>query len=411
MFSKFMKTVNEYPRQFWILMGASFIDRLGGALLFTFFSLYITDKFKVGLTEVGLLWLVFSITGMIGSFIGGALTDKFGRKIVVIASLVLTALSSLGLGLAESMTSLYLAGFISGLVSTIGHPAMQAMLADMLPEEQRADGFGIFRVVFNVATIIGPVIGGLLAVFSYLLLFVVDAATSIIMAIIVIFLIQETLQRKADDKVETTAQSFKGYGQVLQDGIFMAFLAAGIVAQFTYLQMYSALPVFLRDVHGVSPAGFGWIMSMNATLVVLFQFWITRKMRPVPPMLGLAIACLFYLLGFGMYGFVSNYLLFMLAMLIITIGEMLFFPTSQALVARLAPEDKRGRYMAIFGFSYTIPSATGTLVAGIIVDTLNPNWLWYLCAIGALIAATLFIALHRFRPQQSETALELAVGD
>src|SRR5262245_29757219 len=127
--SRIQKTFNEYPRQFWILMGASFIDRIGGSLLFTFFSLYITEKFKVGLTEVGLLWLVFSVTGIIGSFIGGALTDKLGRKIVVIASLVLTALSSLGLGLADSITTLYIAGFMSGLVSNIGHPAIQAMLA------------------------------------------------------------------------------------------------------------------------------------------------------------------------------------------------------------------------------------------------------------------------------------------
>jgi MFS family permease len=104
---------------------------------------------------------------------------------------------------------------------------------------------------------------------------------------------------------------------------------------------------------------------------------------------------LFYLVGFTMYGFTTTYPLFLLAMVIITIGEMIVSPTSTALVARLAPMDMRGRYMAVSGFSWIIPSAIGPLLAGFIMDNYDPRWLWYLCGILAAISTFGFLILSR----------------
>jgi MFS family permease len=95
-----------------------------------------------------------------------------------------------------------------------------------------------------------------------------------------------------------------------------------------------------------------------------------------------------------MYGFVSAYWLFIVAMVIITFAEMLIAPTGQAIVAKLAPEDMRGRYMAVFGFSWTIPNAIGPLLAGLVMDNYNPNWIWYGAGIFMLGAAAIFSTLH-----------------
>ena len=135
---KIQKIYSEYPRNFWTVIGALFIDRLGGALIFPFIALFITSKFEVGMTEVGQLFFVVAIASVFGSMIGGAMTDKFGRKDMIIFGLVASALSALLLGFAEDLNMIYLGGTVVGLFGNIGGPAQQAIIADLLPEEKRA---------------------------------------------------------------------------------------------------------------------------------------------------------------------------------------------------------------------------------------------------------------------------------
>jgi MFS family permease len=103
-----------------------------------------------------------------------------------------------------------------------------------------------------------------------------------------------------------------------------------------------------------------------------------------------------------MYGFVSVYVLFLFAMVVITIGEMLVAPVSQAIVARFAPEEMRGRYMAVFGFSFGIPFAIGPLMAGLVLDNLDPRILWWSAGVVGLIAVFIFLQLHRRSLTQPE---------
>jgi MFS family permease len=182
----------------------------------------------------------------------------------------------------------------------------------------------------------------------------------------------------------------------------MMFILVSILMVLVYLQMNSTLSVYLNQFHGVSPQGFGYIISMNAGMVVLFQFWLTRKLSGFAPMIMMAVGTLFYVVGFGMYGFVSTYPLFLVAMVIITIGEMITAPVGQTLVARLAPEDMRGRYMALFGLSWGIPWMFGPLAAGLILDNIHPNGVWYAAAIIASLAVLGYLYLHRFAAKRLE---------
>ena len=102
---RLQKTYHEFPPRFWALVGASFIDHVGAKMIFPFFSLYITSRFNVGMTEAGVLLGLFIISGMAGGLIGGALTDRFGRKVMVLIGLVISALSALAMGLVSQLTS------------------------------------------------------------------------------------------------------------------------------------------------------------------------------------------------------------------------------------------------------------------------------------------------------------------
>jgi MFS family permease len=346
--------------------------------------------------------------------IGGALTDKFGRRGIALFGLVMSALSALSMGLVNDLSLFYPLAVMIGLLGSIGDPARQAMVADILPEAKRAEGYGILRVAANLSWIIGPTIGGILAVQSYLLLFILDAIISCITAAILYTLVPETKPAlAAGQRQPTMLQTVGGYRLVLSDRIYVAFLLASMLMLIVYQQVYSTLSVFLRDVHGVPAQGFGFMLSLNAGIVVLFQFWVTRRIKKFAPMLMMAVGTGFYLVGFTLYGFVSAYILFVAAMVLITIGEMIVVPVGQALVARFAPEDMRGRYMAVFGLSWAIPSAVGPWVAGIILDNYDPNWVWYAGGILCALASAGFYALHlktqaRFAVEQEPDVLSAA---
>lgn len=392
---RFKQTYDRFTPKFWVLVLSAFIDRLGGTIIFPFFSLYITEKFSVGMTEAGALLGSFSFFGFIGSMLGGALADRFGRKGMVLFGLVFSAFSSIAFGLVNAFSLFFVISVFVGLLSDIAGPAHQAMIADMLPEENRAEGYGILRIAVNLAWIIGPIIGGLLAQYSYLLLFILDAISSLIVAGIVLRFIPETKPETAvDGEGETIGQTLMGYFKVARDGLFVAFIVAMIFNVFAYGQIYGTLPVFLRDVHGIPERGYGLLMSANATSVVALQFWITSRLRERPPMLVLALGSAFYLVGLTMYGFVSLYWLFLVAMLLITVGEMIVLPTAQALVAKFAPEQMRGRYMAFFGISWIVPSIIGPALSGMVLDGPTPRLLWYICGVSCAVAIGAFLVIH-----------------
>ena len=397
MFTRLEKLYHQFPPRYWIIVLTFFIDSIGGTLLFPFFSLYITQKFSVGMTQAGMVLAMFSIFGIVGNMIGGALTDRLGRRKLILFGLVFSALSTLLLGLVNSLAVLFpLAAFI-GLLSDVSGPAHQAMMADILDEKQRQEGFGLMRVVRNLAWIIGPSIGGFLANRSFMLLFIIDAVVSCIVAAIFFFYMPETKPQHHEEEHkqhESLLTTIAGYGIVLKDFAFMAFIVAAILMGAVYQQMYNSLSVYLRDNHGINPQGYGFLMTTSAITVILFQFWVSRNMKHRPPFLIMAVGTLFYMLGFSMFGFVSAYWLFMSAIVVITIGEMLIMPTSQTLAAGFAPEQMGGRYMAIFGLTWLLPSTFAPMLAGLILDNLNPNLLWYVGGVLCAVAAFAFYALH-----------------
>lgn len=406
MFTKLNAVYHDYPRLFWVVVGISFVDRVGGTMLFPFFALYITQKFDVGMMQAGFLLGMMSLFGLFGGMIGGALTDRLGRKALILFGLIFSALSTLTFGLVTEISMMYPLVIIVGLIGNISHPAHDAMIADILPEQKRQEGFGILRVVGNLAWIIGPVIGGFVAGnFDFFYLFVIDAVISCIVAALFFRMLPETKpQAKHEEgaphpEPESMGQTVLGYFKVFRDFAFLAFIVANMLMLLVYQQMYGTLSVFLRDVHGLDPQNYGILMTFSAITVVIFQFSVSRWLRNKPPFLMMGLGSIFFMLGFSMFGFVTVYALFGFALVVITIGEMIVFPVSQGLAANFAPEAMRGRYMAVFGLSWAIPQTVGMGAAGYILDNFNPYLLWYigggLAALSALSYYVLHLRLHK----------------
>ena len=404
MIDKLRNIYNEFPKKFWILVAAAFVDRVGGTMIFPFFALYITQRFNVGMTQAGVLLGMFHISGLFGSIIGGALADRFGRKWMVLFGLVFSALSAVSMGLVNELWIFYILAILVGSLSDIAGPAWQAMIADILPENKRTEGFGVMRVVGNMAWIVGPTIGGLMASRSYLLLFIFDAICSLITAAIIYRMIPETKPAtdQEQEKPESIVGTIIGYRKVFADKLFIAYIAASMLMTIVYIQMYNSLSVYLRDVHGISTQQYGFLLSSSAITVILCQFWVSRRVKNYSPMLMMALGSAFYMVGFSMFGLVSAYFLFISAIILITIGEMVVMPVSQALAAKFAPEDMRGRYMAVFGLSWALPATIGPAAAGVILDNYNPNLVWYAGGLICMVAAGSFLLLHQVTQNRLE---------
>jgi len=199
---------------------------------------------------------------------------------------------------------------------------------------------------------------------------------------------------ETEDK-KSIVQTFIGYRVVLADRLYLVYLLVSMLMLIAYQQMYNTLSVYLRDSHGIPERGYGALLSIDALLVVLLQFWMTRRVRNRSPMVMMAAGALLYMVGLAMFGFVSTYWLFVVAILLLTFGEMIVMPVSQALATRFAPEDMRGRYMAFFSLAWAVPSTIGPWAAGLILDNYNPDWVWYAAGIACAISAIGFLALHR----------------
>jgi MFS family permease len=407
MFNRFRKTYNMFSKDFWLLMTASFIDMLGRSLVFPFFSLFLTRKFDVGMTEVGAMFLVWALTsGLIGNIVGGALADKFGRKTNIIFGLVASALSALMMIVIDDLKLFYIVIGVIGIFEDIAGPARQAMVADLVPEDLRTDAYGMLRIVFNLAAAIGPAIGGFMATRSFAILFIADVIISVGVALFVFFLLPETKPELAVDEqdTQTVLRTFKGYGVVLKDKVYMTFILFSALSTLMYFNMNSSMSVYLVNHRGISPAQFGYILTLNAGMVVVLQLLFTRMTAKLRPMVAIMIGNILYVVGFTMYGIFNTYLMFVVAMIIITIGEMIYAPKEQMVFANIAPDNMRGRYMAIGNFSWILPISIGPLGAGLIMDHLDPRFVWFAAGISGLLSVFGFLFLHlrsseRFEPR------------
>lgn len=406
MLTQVRTTWNEYPRQFWTLFFGALINSTGGGLVFPFFSLYLTRQLDFTMTDVGIIFGAYAVVSMVSQVVGGALVDRIGRKPVMMFSLFGSAMAIMVMGMTGTVATttgsarlvfVAVVVVLLGLTGAIFGPAVNAMVADLVGGPKRSQAYGLLRVVQNLGIAIGPAIGGFIATRSYLVLFTVAAIASVGYGVIIALMARETRPQAAAIPAASAAVApqDKGFWQVLNDQTFMVFCGLYLISMTVYSQMNTTLPVYLNKSFGVSEQWYGLLMSLNAAMVVLFQFPITRLTDRFARATMMALGMAFYAVGFGMFGFVGALPLFFLAQAIWTVGEMITVPVSQAFVADIAPETMRGRYMGMFGLTWVMAYGAGPLLGGTVMDRLGGQFIWYAAIALNLVAMMGFLAMGR----------------
>jgi MFS family permease len=369
------------PRQFWLLFTGTLINRLG-AFVVIYLAIYLTRQLGFSQTEVGLVLACYGVGGIAGTLTGGVLADRWGRRSTLLTAQLGAAALMLTLGFAHGVWHFAAGALVLGIFTEAARPAFQAMMIDIIPPRDRIKAFSLGYWAVNLGFAGSAILAGFAAQFNYLLLFVVDAGTTLATAMITLFLLVET--RPA--AVPREAGPKPGLGTVFRDRIFVLYLLLNLFIVMVLMQHMSTLPIAMTA-DGLSPATFGWVVAVNGLLIVIGQLFVPKLIEGRAHSRVLALGTLIIGIGFGLGAFAGTAWFYAFSVVIWTLGEMLQSPSNAALIADLSPAALRGRYQGINSLSWSAGTALAPLAGGYVLEHLGSTTLWLGCVVvGAAVA-------------------------
>ena len=365
----------EYPRQYWLMITGIVLATAGGSMIWPFLLIYASGKLDLPLSTVATLISINAGTGLLASLIAGTLADKIGRKVVMNLSLTVNGLAYFLLMGAETYPQFVGLMIMVGLSNPLYQVGADAMLADMIPSEKRTDAYAINRIANNAAFALGPAIGGFLATRSYDLAFYCAGTGFLAYSVLLFFLARETLNKRTANVSIPNSQA-EGYGRVLQDKNYMAFVAMISLGLIAPTMLWILMPVYAKTNFGIPEALYGWIPTTNALMCVFVQYPVTNITRKYPTLPVLGAGMLIYALGAGSVALMSSFWGFWLSMVILTFGELTLVPTASKYVADLAPADLRGRYMSMHWLGWGLARTLAPIIGGFLNDNIAPRAIW-----------------------------------
>ena len=392
------------PRQFWFLWAGTLINRVGSFAVL-FLSIYLTAERGFSQSQAGLILGLYGAGGAIGTVGGGVLADRWGRRPTMLTAQFGAAALMVVLGLAESYPQIAVATFVLGLFAEAVRPAFSAMMVDIVPEHDRVRAFALNYWAVNLGFAAAAIIAGFASQVDYLLLFVGDAATTLITATITAIFLAETRPAARSAALPGArsgalpgARSARldrgpGLGTALRDGVFGVYLLLSLISVLVILQHLSTLPIsMLADGH--SATTYGLIIAVNGVLIVSGQLFIPKLIAGRDHAKVLAVAALLVGAGFGLVALAETPLAYALTVIIWTLGEMLQSPSNAATVAALSPPGLRGRYQGLNSLSWSAGGALAPILGGLVLQRAGDAVLWGGCfalcvlvAVGQLLAA------------------------
>lgn len=399
MFKRFISTLKGHPKALWYLFFGQLINVVGFSIVLPFLSLYLNEERGIPMSIIGAIFLTASLTRSVALMLGGELSDLLGRRKVMLIALGsrIGTFAILGYLVGIQAHYLYIGGAVvlSYALGAIYQPAASAFVADVVRPEKRIEGFSVLRIGANAGWAIGPAIGGVLAtVLSYSSLFY---ATTLCFATTFVFMLKvlpETHTRREGQKF-----SLADLASTAKDTRFMAFCAMSVLMFIVMAQLVTTFAVFSKTYVGISKPNVGLLYTFNGLLVVALQLPVAALIKKWNPSLAMAAATMFFVSGYFLVGFAGSMAFLMLCVVVITAGEMIMSPTSQTLVASLAPTANVGRYMGVFGLARSTGWALGPFIGGLAMETAvfaaNPQLLWGFIVSVGIVGAAGFVLLRK----------------
>jgi len=395
--------IHRFPRQHWYLMTGMFINSTGMGMIWPFFTIYLRQRLGMPLTTITLLLTLDSLMSVASSFLSGPVSDRFGRKGVMVLSLGMMGVVYIFMSQTTAVWGFAVLMALRGLFMPLYRIGADAMVADIIPERDRADAYSLLRTVNNAGVAIGPSIGGFVAAASYTVAFSIAAGCLIFFSLFVLLMMRETLPAENRRPAGAAPQDL-GYSHILHNRPFLAFVGAFTMIGMGSSLVFVLLGVYAKENYGIVESQIGFIMAANALMVVFFQYVITGIFKRFNSFITLAAGAAFYMVGIGSIALGSRMEHFILSMIILTIGELITVPTATSLTASLAPPDMRGRYMSFYWLGWSISHGLGPVVGGLMNDAVSPASIWLTGAAWNAAAVLIFLFLFRRQRRSSPAA-------
>ncbi len=368
--------IGGLPRPFWVLFSGTFVNRLG-MMVEPFIGIYLTQARGMSLAAAGLVMTMFGVGSLASQPVAGWAADHFGRRVTLTGGMLATAVTMIALGYTTSVPGIVAAMFVLGIVIDAYRPASQALVADLVPPEDRPKAFGLLFWAMNLGFSVAMVAGGWLARSGFTVLFWIDAITCVIFGVLVWRAIPETRPVHEEE-----AGSFL---DVLRDRPMVAFVVISFGYAWVYLQAFTTLPLAVTG-QGLPAGAYGVAMAVNGLLIVFVQplanKWLSRWDRGTVLAAGFAVVAA----GFALTALVSSTLGYALSVAVWTLGEIVTAGIPGAIVAGLAPAHLRGRYSGLYGFAWSAAALLAPL-AGTHLLSYGRATLWLVTGgVGLLVA-------------------------
>ncbi len=383
---RFLPDTRGLPRTFWILCGGLLVNRLGGFVA-PFLAIYLTTVRRMPVAEVGLIVALVGLGSIASGPVGGILADRIGRRSALLIGTSMGGSAMLGLGFSRTPALIAAMAFVLGFCADLYRPVMGAIVADVVPSEDRQRAYGFLHWVVNVGFAVSIVIAGFLAQRNFTALFVGDAITTFAFGLVVWANVPETRPERSKASKKDRFELLRPY----RDAAFLSFFALSLLNCLVFLQGFVTLPISMRS-HGVSSEQYGLLMAINGGLIVLLQPFAAPFVTRFQRRHVLSASAALIAVAFGMNGLIPGSIPMYAASIVIwTFGEIAAAPVTPSVVADLAPPELRGSYQGAFQMTWGAGSFLAPVIGSYVLSVAGESGLWAGCTLIGFIAAAGFL--------------------
>jgi len=371
------------------------ISGLASTLLAPFIPVFLNEELGISVGAVSFLYFISGLLGTFSVFFLGWLIDRVGRKWIYLFGNSQNVILPVALSRVTNFTQVLPFTSLNGVMDSASRSSQTTMIADQVEEVQRNTAYGVSRIVSNAAWIVAPILGGLILVTltasNFQRLFLVSAVLGVVGLLVLLFWVPES-RRVGLETPGLPKLSF------LRDRDLLVLCVASMFSMLFYSQFYSLLPIFASKVRGLSDLEVGLLFSVSGATVVLLQFPTSTWLEKIPKKTGYILGIVVLAGGITSIGFAPNFHWLLVSVVLMTVGENMFFPIASVLVTQMAPEVDRGMYVGIFSLFLSLGSNLSPLLGGTIWQvTGNPYLPWQLSPIYAAISVGLAL-FYELRP-------------